>query len=545
MQKHLKAFRLLVSVLVFLAVGFLFLDFGGAIPSAWFRSLTWLQFVPSLSHFYQTLMHGLAVTAYGFVVVLVLTLLFGRVYCSFLCPLGALKDVLGWVSAKLRRKKTRFRFSPPKTWLRYSLLVVVCLSLFTDSFFLVNLLDPYSNFGRFVSDLFRPVYMLGNNLLAKIFESFEAYLLYPVTLAKTNPLALLVPLLMLTLVVWLAVKKGRLYCNTVCPVGTLLGLLAKVSLYKIRFNTAECNRCGNCVFVCKSQCIDIRKREVDFSRCVACCNCLGACDKSGIGYSLAFSFKSKERGGEGAQGGGGLAKDAPADTLKRRFVLGGTRLLAVLGGLSFKSFAQNHLPKKDETPQKGHSKLKVLPTHLPAPPGSLARGHFSGSCTACHLCVSACPTGVLKPSFLEYGLSGMLQPFMDYSANFCNYECTKCSEICPSGAIMPLSVEEKQTTQIGVVRFEKENCVVASEETSCGACSEHCPTKAVKMVPYQGELTIPETNPDICIGCGACEYACPVTPYKAIVVDGLLRHQKAQKPEEEVLEEKPLEEFPF
>jgi ferredoxin-type protein NapF len=179
------------------------------------------------------------------------------------------------------------------------------------------------------------------------------------------------------------------------------------------------------------------------------------------------------------------------------------------------------------------------------PPGSVSQHHFTRACTACHLCVSACPTGVLQPSLFEYGLAGMMQPFMDYDVDFCNYECTRCSEICPNGAILPLTAEEKLTTQIGVVRFEKHNCIVHTDGTACGSCSEHCPTQAVKMVPYIGELTIPEIIPDICIGCGACEYACPVTPYKAIVVDGHLEHAIAQKPEETELEEKPLEDFPF
>jgi ferredoxin len=110
---------------------------------------------------------------------------------------------------------------------------------------------------------------------------------------------------------------------------------------------------------------------------------------------------------------------------------------------------------------------------------------------------------------------------------------------------LPLTVEEKLTTQTGVVRFEKQNCIVYIDETSCGACSEHCPTKAVRMVPYKGLLTIPEITPEICVGCGGCEYICPVTPYKAIVVDGHTEHQVAQLPKEEELDSKPLDDFPF
>jgi ferredoxin len=134
---------------------------------------------------------------------------------------------------------------------------------------------------------------------------------------------------------------------------------------------------------------------------------------------------------------------------------------------------------------------------------------------------------------------------MDYHKNFCNFECVRCIEVCPSGALLPLTLEAKKLTQIGKVQFIKENCIVETERTDCGACSEHCPTKAVYMVPFEGNLVIPEINNEICIGCGACEFACPTKPYKAIFVDGNAVHQVAQKPSEEELEVKTLEEFPF
>ena len=538
-----------------LAIGFLFVDFHESLDTSWYRRFTWLQFIPSFLMFLQTIGHGLVITAYGFIVVLVLTLLFGRVYCSYICPLGIFQDVINWFSVKIRsmgKKKFRFRFAPQKKWLRYSILVIVFLSLFTGSQLLFNTLEPYSSFGRIVSNFFRPFYLMGNNLLVKVFESFGSYALYPVTIVKADPLSLIVPALTFAIIVWLSAWKGRLFCNTICPGGTALGLISKISLFKIRINTSSCNRCGKCMFVCKSQCIQIKTREVDFSRCVGCGNCLKACDKNAISYALAPAHKPVE------------AKQEKTDVSKRNFMLHSALLITAYSGVSsVKSYAQpliqysNNRRIRRRTRHyksgmdalhaagQGKGQMEHFALRPVTPPGSQNIRHFSGACTACHLCVSACPTKVLQPSFLEYGFSGMMKPYMDFDTSFCNYECTRCSQVCPTGAILPLTKEKKLTTQTGVVRFEKRNCVVYIDETSCGSCSEHCPTKAVRMVPYKGTLTIPETTPEICIGCGACEYACPSTPYKAIVVDGHTVHQTAKIPEEKELESKPLDDFPF
>ena len=198
------------------------------------------------------------------------------------------------------------------------------------------------------------------------------------------------------------------------------------------------------------------------------------------------------------------------------------------------------IPKKE-------SKVEVKKNSVSTPPGSKSVEHFNEKCTACHLCITACPTKVLQPSIIEFGVFNIFQPFMDYKTNYCNYDCIVCSEVCPTSAISSIKKEEKQKVQIGRAIFVKENCIVETEKTACGACSEHCPTKAVMMVDFKGNLKIPEVDNKYCVGCGACEHACPTKPYKAIYVDGNLVHQIAEiRPTEKIDEEIDLkEEFPF
>jgi ferredoxin len=156
---------------------------------------------------------------------------------------------------------------------------------------------------------------------------------------------------------------------------------------------------------------------------------------------------------------------------------------------------------------------------------------------------------VLQPAFLEYGLGGMFMPKMNYEASYCNFDCVVCTQVCPTEAIRPLTMEQKHRVQIGVSKLIKNICVVVEKKTACGACSEHCPTKAVEMVPYLGTLKIPEINEKLCVGCGACEHACPTKPVRAIYVEPLNYHRVAMKPKKKVempKEVKKVEgDFPF
>ncbi len=518
----LKKLRVILSLLFFLVISALFIDFSGKLLNRATHVLLNFQFVPSLIQFI-TLLEVVS----GFFIILILTLLFGRIYCSTLCPMGTLQDIITWFIRRIGRKKAKFRYSKPLNLLRYSILLVTAVTLISGTILMVDLLDPYSSFGRIFHNLFQPLYIGANNLLSLILDSMKVYSVAPVKWAGISWLSFMIAFLWLGLIIVLAMRWGRLYCNTICPVGALLGLFSKISLFRIKLDQLACTSCGKCAVVCKAQCIDVKEKKVDFSRCIGCMNCLTPCPAGGVKILPAWKKESTEI--------------KPVDTSRRSFIKRSSLMIAFFAGL------------QDSIPIGQEKKKEVIPGVIPinrenpvTPPGSLGIERFNDTCTACHLCVSACPTHVIQPSVFEYGLAGLMQPRMDFITNFCNYECILCCEICPTGALLPLKPEDKKLTQLGKSKFVKENCVVYTRNTDCGACSEHCPTKAVNMVPYTGRLTIPKVNEDICVGCGACEYACPTDP-KSIYVEGNRIHLTAQPPKKEkALEEENLkEEFPF
>ena len=536
--EHLKFVRVGVSLLFFVLTAIIFLDFSNLVPPAFAGGVLYLQFVPSMLKFVTLLSIGVA----GFLVVLVLTFLFGRIYCSTICPLGTFQDIIGFISRRVRKKKI-YRVTPPHNLLRYSLLGATAVALLLGNGLLLNLLDPFSNFGRFCTNLFRPVLLGVNNAGAWLTETAGLYWLYRVDVKNIGMEALVFPLLMLTLVGWLAYRRGRLYCNTVCPVGALLSLISRYSLVRIAIDEGDCKGCGLCEKVCKSECIDRKLKTVDFDRCVGCFNCFDVCPRDGMTFLTPWNRgKFTVRPLPSARRPAVKRTDqvqVPADERRRQIIFGPLLALAAWQGVPQREKKQIVSTKASTVPE--------LRTSAVSPPGSRSVEHFTSTCTACHLCVSACPTRVLAPALLQYGVFGILQPTLEYRSGFCNYDCVICGEVCPTGAILPLPLEEKKLVQLGIAKFVKENCIVETEGTDCGACSEHCPTKAVNMVPYKGKLVIPEMKPDYCIGCGACEHACPTKPYKAIYVDGNPVHKPARKPEAKQIDQKVdyKEDFPF
>jgi polyferredoxin len=271
----LRILRITAAAVCFILITLLFLDFTGTLR-AYVGWMAKIQLVPAL----------LAVNAGVAAALLVLTLLLGRVYCSVICPLGVFQDGVAWVSRKLQKKK-RYAYTPALSGLRYVLLALFVLAFFVGLAPLFALLEPYSAYGRIASNLLAPVYQEGNNLLAYFAKRADSYAFYSVDVWLKSAVTFGVDLVSLGGIGYLAWRNGRTYCNTLCPVGTALGFLSRFALLRPVINLSKCNGCHQCERNCKASCIDAQSHQIDYSRCVACMNCVAVCRQDAIRYSSA------------------------------------------------------------------------------------------------------------------------------------------------------------------------------------------------------------------------------------------------------------------
>lgn len=434
-----------------LVLVFFFLTFCGITAA----DVPLLQFFPAL----------LAAEGAVLIVLLAATCICGRVYCAVLCPLGTLQDLI-WHLGRLRKKNAR-----PMGWheehrlLRYAVLLVTIVVMAAGSSLVLNVIEPYSMFGRIVSQAAVPLGQM-------VFQGRDVSLGEPF-------LAAVLSLLCMAVLSW---RYGRFYCNTICPAGTILGSVSRFSLYGPALDASRCVRCGRCASRCRAMCIDTDRQTIDRSRCVDCLDCVYECPAGAIQVTRQY----------------GRYTDDSGDGMSRREMLIclGTAAAAAAIGLS-----KHYLPVEKAL-------ADVAGDGAVLPPGAKTAANFAQRCTACHRCVDHCPGGVLVPSVLSGGGAGLWQPQMDYTKGYCLADCTMCSRVCPTGAILPISIETKRTLQIGRAAYDPARCLAETKHIACGVCARHCPAHAIDMVPRDGKL-LPYIHEDRCTGCGACAYHCP------------------------------------
>ena len=494
----LRKIRITLAALMMVLITLLFLDFTGTLH-VWFGWLAKLQFLPAV----------LALNVSVIAVLVLVTLAFGRIYCSVVCPLGIMQDVISW----FRRKKNRFSYSKEVKWLRYPIFALFVVALVAGVGSFVALLAPSSSYGRIITNLLKPVYELGNNVLAGIAEHYNSYAFYSVDVWIRSVPTFVIAAVTFVIIAILAWRGGRTYCNTICPVGTVLSFFARFSWMKIHFDADKCRNCSLCEKNCKASCIDYKNHTVDYSRCVVCGNCLEKCKFGALHYAHPVPNASSQHSASDAQ-------HPETDTGRRSFLLGAALATTAAALAQEKKKVDGGLAAIED---------KVAPRRLTpiTPPGSLSAKNMAKHCTGCQLCVSECPNDVLRPST---GLLTVMQPVMSFERGYCRPECTRCSSVCPTGAIKPISEVEKSSIQIGHAVWIKKNCIPVTDGVECGNCERHCPTGAITMVQLdendEESPMIPTVNESKCIGCGACENLCPARPFSAIYVEGHEVHMK-------------------
>lgn len=475
--------------------------------------LTRIQFIPA----------ALSFSVATIVAILIGTLIFGRIYCSILCPLGVLMDICARLP-RLGKHSSRkdYHYAEPLTKVRNLSLTVVVISIFLGISIILSFIDPYSIYSRFCVYVVKPVWIAIGNLFSSV----------PVKFAAASATGIAVALGFVVLIGWVASRRGRLYCNTLCPVGTTLGYVSKYSIFRIDINTDKCIQCRKCEHVCKSQCIDLISHVVDMSRCVICFDCLPVCPNDAIhftssrhqlSYPLMMRSRNPLAGSAAGFDGSGVnmtksSDDIPGEKLlldRRTFltaglvmatgpiVAQGRKVAKLAGGLN-----DGQIPSEP-----------LLPV---TPPGVTDYKDFLNKCTGCGLCISHCPTGVLQASTTQYGILRMFHPVKNYDIASCAIGCTRCTHLCPTDALKPLTKEEKRHTSVGHACVSLSKCISYSKEIHCGKCAEACEPKAIKMTDKDlpGRGPAPMVDASACIGCGACQYVCPAKPQKAIVVNG-------------------------
>ncbi len=455
--------------------------------------------------------HAVAKAFYLSIIVIIITIIFGRVFCGWVCPLGTLNNIVS--SLRKWRPDTTIR-----NWYRvkyYILIFLLVSSAFTLQ--LVGIVDPisllirsfslsiYPLFNYSVRALFETIYNLNIKGIVDISESIYSIL-------KKGLLSFQQPFynqgafigILFFLILGLNLFERRFWCRYLCPLGALLGILSRYSILK-RSVSEGCDSCGVCASVCQGNASPDEKEGWRDTECLYCYNCDDICPQNAVSFRFHHPLSPLTKGG--------IKRGYSVLDLGRRRVI--TSILS--GILTVPLLRTTPLSRSDFSNPK-----------LIRPPGSLDEKEFLKRCVKCGECMKVCITNGLQPTFLEAGLEGIWSPLLIPRIGYCEYRCTLCGQVCPTGAIKRLSLEEKVKVKIGLAMIDKGRCLPYAHAIPCIVCEEVCPTpkKAIwfedAMVRDKAkrEITIkqPRVDLELCIGCGICETKCPVICQPAIYV---------------------------
>ncbi len=465
-----------------------------------------------LSTFLST--HAITKSLLFALITIVATLLLGRVFCGWVCPLGAAHALAGWFRA---RRKGRIVAETRSPWQRVKYITFTAFIVMAAfGVHWVGILDPMPLFYRSVTTgvlpaaqyavedtstyLYRADPRVGGvratAFSEPVYQFFRDKVFQVARQSFDN--GTLISLLFI-LIVALNFVKPRFWCRYICPLGGMLGALARRPVMRLHNDPKTCKSCGVCAMNCPAAAQPDKQGDWLPTECFGCWNCVASCKQGSLSFRFEPPFTKAETGA--------------IDFSRRMTLAAGIGGLAAIGGLRVAPQGRDKQP---------------FPDTLIRPPGARKEREFVQRCLSCGVCMRACPTNGLQPASLEAGLEGLWTPRLVPKIGYCHFECNLCGQVCPTEAIQKLTVPEKKQLKIGLATFDTSRCLPHNYGRECLVCEEHCPVpkKAIYLVPRETTLRdgtkktikVPYVDPDLCTGCGLCEWSCVFQDRAAIRV---------------------------